>query len=235
MSDIAIVVGATGLVGRQLVSELSERYAQVVCVVRHAPDKPCHNVVYETLNDFSDLPQCICELSTRYDLDGSDAFSTLGTTQKDAGSKHRFHEVDYGFNSAFALACQQAGSTRLFLLSSLGADSSSKTSFYLRTKGELEDAVAKLRYHDVFVFQPSLLLGEHAGRFAENMGQKLFGLVKGVVPKHAMYRPIEAERVAQAMAKTAHVVARKPELVTIKIRENGLKIIDNAAMLKMTS
>lgn len=235
MSDIAIVIGATGLVGRQLVTELAARYERVICIVRRAPHECADNVSYETLADFAQLPECIAELSTRYDVDGSDAFSTLGTTHKEAGSKQAFYAIDYGFNYAFALACQQVGSRRMFLLSSLGADASSKTSFYLRTKGELEDAVAKLRYQDVFVFQPSLLLGEHKGRFAENVGQKLFGLVKGFVPKHSMYRPIEAERVAQAMAKTAHVVERKPELVDIKTQKNGLKILSNAAMLKLTS
>lgn len=235
MSHIAIIVGATGLVGRQLVTELSRRYERVICIVRRVPDAQADNVVYEKLTDFAQLTTCIDTLSNTYDLADSDAFSTLGTTQKDAGSKQAFYDIDYGFNHAFALACQQAGSGRLFLLSSIGADAQSKISFYLRTKGELENAVAKLRFDDVFVFQPSLLLGEHQGRFAENVGQALFGLLKGLVPKHSMYRPIEAERVAEAIAKTAHFVVHKPEMIGMQIQENGLKIISNAAMLKLTS
>lgn len=258
MADVALVVGGTGLVGKYLVEALVSRYALVICIVRTVPqadvasplNKPSDvtenddtaqlkpvggTLVYKTLADFSALPECIENLATAYDLNESDAFSTLGTTLKDAGSKPNFHRIDYGLNYAFAVACQQAGCARFFLLSSMGASAHNKTSFYLRTKGELEEAVATLRFKSVYVFQPSLLLGQHEGRFAENVGQKLFGMVKGIVPKHSAFRPIEAERVAHAMALTAHVIERKPEMVQVKVQPNGLNRVSNAAMLKLFS
>ncbi|RYZ95993.1 MAG: hypothetical protein EOO68_17620 [Moraxellaceae bacterium] len=81
--------------------------------------------------------------------------------------------------------------------------------FYNKIKGELEQAVEQLRFERLSIFQPSLLLGEHQdARLAENLAQKAFSVIKPVLTQTWKYRPIEAERVAQAMCIAATLPAQ---------------------------
>lgn len=242
--NTALIIGATGLVGRHLANMLAARYSQVVAIVRNAPSQSADaNITYHELANFEHLADCLTALPDTYSFTEADAFSTLGTTQKDAGGKAAFAAVDYGYNVTFAKTAQALGVRRLFLLSSMGADSGSKTSFYLRIKGELEDAVAALGFEAVYVFQPSLLLGEHKGRLVENVGQRAFGLVKSLVPSTFSYRPIEAMRVAKAMvlvATDANMQAHNAEnnsKTSLKINHNNqanVRQVSNADMLRLT-
>lgn len=203
----AIIIGATGLVGTFLLKKLStnnnQSYQNIIAIVRKLPDTAYENVQYIQLSDFNELELCLTKLQSNYDLAHSDVFSCLGTTQKDAGSKRAFYQVDFGFNVVFTQTCQKLGATRLFLLSSTGANAHNKFSFYLKTKGELEQAVAQLNYESIYIFRPSLLLGKHEGRLLENLGQSAFSLVKNIYPSHASSRPIEAQRVAESMCLMA--------------------------------
>lgn len=246
---VAIVIGATGLVGSYLITELAadstwqERqqvthYQKIICIARRSPMIELNAVVYEVLEDFSQLATFLAELSTRHAFAHADVFSCLGTTHKDAGSKQKFYEVDFEYNHSFAQTCQELGASRLFLLSSISADSQS-SSFYLKTKGELEEAVCLLGFEAVYVFRPSLLIGKHKGRVLENIGQSAFGLVKSIYPKYSNSRPIEAERVAAAMCDTALYTTCEAEKVAfikkyISHQKNGMKVVNNTAMLKMT-
>ncbi len=91
-------------------------------------------------------------------LVANDAFCCIGTTIAEAGSQEVFREADLDAVLLFAEAARAAGATRFAVVSSVGASSSSKK-FYLRTKGEMEDAVTTLGFASVDIFQPSLLLG----------------------------------------------------------------------------
>lgn len=226
VAKVAVIIGATGLVGSYLLPLLTQYYQHVIVLARRQPKHIHANLHFYQVKDFTHLANSIANISTS--LMAADVFSCLGTTQKEAGSKVNFKTVDHDFNVAFAQACQQAGAKRLFLLSSAGANAHAH-SFYLKVKGELENSVAKLSYQQVYVFQPSLLLGEHLGRTLESLGQKLFRLVKPIVPKYANIRPIEAARVAQAMFITADHAANIQQKI-----QGQLRIINNTAMLKAT-
>jgi uncharacterized protein YbjT (DUF2867 family) len=72
-----------------------------------------------------------------------DAFCARGTTMKAAGSRAAFRRVDFDYIVAFARAALAAGARRFMLVSAIGANARS-TIFYLRVKGETEEAVAAL-------------------------------------------------------------------------------------------
>ena len=225
MQKTAIVIGATGLVGKHLVEKLisSGQYATIYQVVRKEPklDSATFNeIANQPLNqnrvknivvsDFAKLDEALNHL----DLKGADAFSTLGTTLKQAGSKEAFREIDFNSNLNFAALVKQRGATHYLLISATGADADSMI-FYNQVKGELEQAVEQLNFDRLSFFQPSLLIGEHQDqRLLEGIGQQIFNLAKRVVPETWAYRPIEAERVAKAMCivanmpKQQHLVAK---------------------------
>ena len=64
--------------------------------------------------------------------------------------------MDFDYTLAFARAALKAGVKRFVLNSSVGADPAAKN-FYLRVKGETEEAVAKLGFASLDILQPSLL------------------------------------------------------------------------------
>ncbi len=224
----AIVIGATGLIGKFLVPMLAESgaYRDIIVLTRRpagfGSTQGKTAITEQIVPDFNELGSVLAGL----DLKGCDAFSTLGTTLKQAGSKEAFEAIDYGLNVAFAEAVKQGGARRYFLVSAMGVSEQSLI-FYNRVKARLENTVSALAFDQTVIFQPSLLLGQHTdSRPAEALAQKAFQVLNRVLPATFGSRPIEAERVARSMM----LMATRPEQASAC----GTRIISNADMLKMT-
>jgi uncharacterized protein YbjT (DUF2867 family) len=131
-----------------------------------------------------------------------DVFCSIGTTMKKAGGKEAFRRVDYDLPLRLAKLAVSHGAKRMALVSSVGADGHSRN-FYLRTKGELEDALSALLAPTsaLHVFRPSLLLGDRTeSRPGEAIGVALSRGLSGLLfGRFRKYRPIEADHVARAM------------------------------------
>lgn len=195
----ALIAGATGLVGRELLRQLQGAPAwRRVQVLLRRPDAAIDALgskVHPRVVDFAALPAF-------EDID--DAFIALGTTIKVAGSAAAFRAVDFDAVLAVARAAKAAGATRLAVVSALGADAGSSV-FYNRVKGEMEQAVSALGYRVVVFARPSLLVGDrHAlgqpERRGEVWAERLLRPVMGLVPRGV--RPIRADRVAAALLQT---------------------------------
>jgi len=228
----AIVIGATGLVGRQLMHALaaSGHYDRIIAVTRRpeAYDDACIQPLL--VPDFSQLDAALATLN----LQGADAFSTLGTTLKQAGSKARFRQIDYGYTLTFARACLRQQATHFLLLSAAGASAQSMV-FYNKIKGDIEQDIGALLFDRISIFQPSLLLGEHNDeRFGEHLAQTAFGWVKPLIPATFALRPIEADRVAQAMCQVAMTASQTPDTVARPTLALPARVYSNADMLKLT-
>jgi len=235
---IAIVIGGSGLVGRQLLMQLvsSGHYQTVYAVVRKAFDLPMTSsklslksssqkthLQWLEVPDFSQMKSVL----EKIDLANADAFSALGSTLKQAGSKAAFYQIDHDYNLVFAQVTHQQGARHLLLVSAMGADASSII-YYNRVKGELESDVQKVGFEQVSIFRPSLLIGARSqeARLAEGFAQKLFTMSQSVLPATFSSRPIEAGRVALAMWQ----VAQKPqEQATAQVQ-----IYSNQKMLRTT-
>lgn len=234
MQRTALIIGATGLVGKNLLTQLASLYQKVIIIARSQPKGLNESMHFYQLKDFSQM----AELMSRISLDNqTDAFSCLGSTIKQAGSEETFRQIDYDYNLEFARLCQQQGVKHFFLLSSMGADKDSRF-FYNRVKGELEQALIALNFAQLAIFRPSLLIGKHDNRLLENLAQRAFGVIKPIIPKQLGVRPIEAERVAMAMALTAnhwHIMDVYASATEQHNKLPKVQIISNADMLAMTS
>ncbi len=195
----ALLFGATGLVGHHLLEFLllHGAYARVHTFGRR-PMAMTHPKLVHHVVDF-DNPAYFKAL-----LKGDDLFLCMGTTRARAGSKEAFYKVDFTYNFQAAQAAASNGVNQLLLVSSVGADSES-VFFYSRVKGELEEAVKKLPFWAIHIFQPSVLLGQrNENRWGEEiagkLGKVIDGLTGGMLKK---YRPIEADVVAKAMVSAA--------------------------------
>ncbi len=230
MKRKAIVIGATGLVGKKLISQLNIMYDSLIIIARKPPKHMSAQMQFYQLGDFNNLEETLANISIGPD---TDAFSCLGTTKKQAGSDEAFKQIDYDYNLNFAKACYQKGVQRFFILSALGADTKSRF-FYNRVKGNLEKSLAEIGFNELVIFQPSLLLGKHKGRLLENTAQSTYKLISPLVPKTMPARPIEAERVAAAMAMTAQNIYERHRVSGIENIRNKVTVIDNKQMLAMT-
>ena len=195
MNLTANVIGATGLVGKQLLQLLLNdvNFKKVRIFVRRDSGVQ-HPKLEQQIVDFSN------KKSWKEHLTGDVLFSTLGTTLKQAGSKENEYEVDYTYNYNFADAAKSNGIKHFILISSVGANSSSKV-FYTRMKGELDDAVAKLEFKNLAILRPSSLTGDRAEkRLMETISIPLANFITKFIFKK--YRPIEDRIVATAMINT---------------------------------
>lgn len=193
----AIILGATGLTGSQLLDLLlqDERFEKVKILVRRTVGFT-HPKLEEHMVDF-DQPPYWQALVT-----GDVLFSALGTTIKKAGSQEAQHEVDYTYQYEVANAAARNGVPIYVLVSSSGANENSPF-FYMRTKGELDRDVQGLHFHRINIVRPGFLDGTRKeSRKTEGIGLqaiKLFnswGLFKN-------YRPIPARQLAQVMIELA--------------------------------
>lgn len=187
----AIVIGASGLVGGHLLSQLinDSAFSKITIFVRRL--LPINNPkLIQTVFDFNTY-------STSLNLECDVIFCCLGTTIKKAGSKEAFRKVDYDAPLFFAKEAKKSNVTCFCLVSSMGADSNSSI-FYSKVKGELEDEIAKLSFQSSGMFRPSLLLGERSEfRIGENLGKYLMLAFDFIIP--AKYKAIEASKVAKSM------------------------------------
>jgi len=195
-SRTAVLAGATGLVGRELLSLLlsSENYGIVHVLVRRTPsDIEASTKLKIHQVDFARLPATFPRVD--------DVFIALGTTIKIAGSEAAFRQVDFDYVVNVARSARAAGATRLAVVSALGADATSRI-FYNRVKGEMEIAIAELAYESVVIAQPSMLLGDRSAlgqppRGGELWTARLLGPLGWIVPRGV--RPIAARDVASAL------------------------------------
>ncbi len=196
MNQSAIIIGATGLVGKNLLHQiLEDSRFDVVKVFARRSTGIANPKLIETITDFDHL-DIIQEKIT-----GNVLFSCLGTTLKKAGSKADQYKIDYDYQYQFAQLAKQNKVDTHVLISSSGASSKSMV-FYSRMKGELEEAIIKLNFDRQIIVQPSVLEGEREeNRVGEKWGAKLINILGKVFNGLKKYRSIKGSEVAKAMLK----------------------------------
>lgn len=199
----ALVIGATGATGRELVNLLinDEDFDQVSIFVRKAPELEHEKLKIHTI-DFN-------EIKKHKDLiKGDILFSALGTTKKEAGGKQRQYIIDYTYQYEFAKIAAENGVDQLSLVSSIGANPKSFM-FYPKMKGELESDVKKLKFKKIDIFQPPILIRQpeiirKGEKTAISIIQKLnkLGILKS-------QQPLMVSNLAERMVKTAKTTSKE--------------------------
>jgi uncharacterized protein YbjT (DUF2867 family) len=203
---VAVVAGATGLVGQALVRQLATDpgWREVRALVRRPPRPELEAPRVVTVQvDYTRLdpppPWAAAD----------QVFSALGTTMRQAGSETAFREVDFDYPLALARAALAQGTRHFLLVSAVGASPTSRI-FYNRVKGEVEAAIGALGFRSVTIARPSLLLGDRKERRPGEQIGKVLGLF--APPR---WKPVAAESVARAL-----VDAAKRDLPGVRVLEN---------------
>ena len=190
-----LLVGATGLVGREVLrlALAHSGVARVVAPTRRA--LPANPRLFNPVLDFDQLP----EQAPWWAVDS--VVCALGTTMALAGSQAAFRKVDLELPLQVARLCLSKGATSFALNSALGADVASKV-FYSRTKGELEQALGKMGFSSLTFVRPGLLDGDRQeSRPAERAGIWVSRVLAPLLPRR--YRVVPAERVAHHLLESA--------------------------------
>lgn len=194
----ALVVGATGLVGKELVHQLCAHphYERVIALVRRPLDIKYPNLEQRLFNfDAPDMQL----------VEGDDFYCALGTTLKKAGSLAAQRRIDVEYPLEMGKLARQKGVKRYLLVSAIGANAQSGNA-YLKMKGDLEEGLAALEFPLLVAARPSFLLGERAEfRLGERIGigiaQAVGPLMRGPLLK---YKGIEGAQVAKALIGAAN-------------------------------
>jgi len=197
MNKTAIVFGATGLVGSELLYHLIKdiRYRAVKVFTRRELHiehiKVIEKIVeVEKVEDYNDF------------IKGDDLFICLGTTRCKAGSIKRMEAIDRYLPVKIARAALGNGVKNMAVVSSIGADPESRN-YYYRIKGQMENDLQSLEFNRKVIVRPSILLGKRNEiRLLESVGKALvrgFGFL--LRSKKRKYRGIRASDVALAMLK----------------------------------
>lgn len=214
MGQIANVIGASGLVGHELLVQLLDHpeFEKVRIFVRRATGID-HPKLEEQIIDFDQTE------SWKPLVKGDVLFSTLGTTIKTAKTKENQYRVDFTYQYEFAKAASENGVPAYLLVSSMGANPKSSV-FYSRIKGELEDAVAKLPFQKLFIIRPSILDGD---RKEKRAGEKVGLILSRFLTKFILkvYRPTPVDLLASKMIRLS--LEKVPGIRTI----GGLELFQN--------
>jgi uncharacterized protein YbjT (DUF2867 family) len=204
----ALIIGATGATGKDLVNVLLQDafYSEILIFVRRSSGI-VHSKLKEIITDFDKLEE-VADF-----INGDVLFSCLGTTLKAAGSKDKQWHIDFEIPLQFAEIAKRNGVSRMVLLSSYGASATSKV-FYSQLKGKLEDAIAKLGFDSYIVFRPGLLERKDTDRAGERISAGLLNLLNrlGLARK---FRPMPTDILAEKLAKAPTIFSNGQHVIEL--------------------
>ena len=211
----AIILGATGLTGGELLNRLlkDERYEKVKLFSRSTIGLK-NDKIEEHLIDMFELEKYA------EDFKADEVFCCIGTTQAKTPDDETYHKIDYGIPVAAAKLAKENGIDRFLVVSALGADVKSRF-FYNRTKGEMERDVLAQNIPETYIFQPSLIAGKREEkRPFEAAWKKVMSVVNHLlVGPLKKYKSIHAGIIADAMVYVANNKYVTTRLESDEIRE----------------
>ncbi len=192
------MLGATGAVGREVVRALQAggTFASLTLLGRRSADHLKGDRTTQEVVDVFDISSYREQLAGR-----NAAVCTFGVGQPSKMSREEFLRIDKAPVLSFARACKEAGVEHFELLGSVGSSSGSR-SFYLRTKGELEDELVALGFRRLSIFRPSMILTpENRYGLSQALTLAVWPRLKPILAGPLRkYRGVRVERLGAAIA-----------------------------------
>ena len=191
----ALVFGASGLVGSQLVNLLikSSDFSKIKLFVR-SPIKLDSSKVQVIQTDFHNLSNYI------NDIKGDDCFFCIGTTKKNSPDKNEYKRIEFEIPKEIG-QISKLNLVKSFSFVSSGYANPKHSGDYLRYKGLVEEELKRLQFDKLGILRPSFLIGERKeNRIGEKIGILIFKILSPIFigPLKKM-KPIQANIVAKAM------------------------------------
>jgi len=195
MGKKAIITGATGMIGSELLDLLlaGNAYDEIMIIVRKKLNMT-HKKLTQLVVDFDQLEHHESSIT------GDVIFSCLGTTKSKTPDSKTYYKIDHDYPLQLAKMAQKNGVKQFHIVSSVGANPNSGT-FYIKLKGETERDISALDLQSVYMYEPSMLTGRKQGkRFAEMFFEGLFKIANPLLTgKWKKYRSVSGATVARTM------------------------------------
>jgi uncharacterized protein YbjT (DUF2867 family) len=215
MAKTAIILGATGATGKELLNLLLDdnRYSRIKLFSRSAWGKS-HPKVEEYITDLFKLEEHAAAFTAH------EVFCCIGTTKAKTPNKDVYHKIDYGIPVTAAKLAKQNGTGTFIVVSAIGSNPKSSV-FYVRTKGEMERDVLAQNLPKTHLLQPSLIVAQRPdNRVAEKIFTGLWAVLNPLfMGRLAKYRSIKAADIAKAMVKLANTNYRETIIPSDKIQQ----------------
>ena len=204
----SLIAGSTGFLGSKILNHLYKEDQKIYCLSRRKSEINSINIEdiiidFDAINNLS-LPKIDhVYLCLGHELR---AWELMSMPDREKGP---FYKVDYEYTLSIAKKAEEVGATSISLVSAVGANKNSN-SFYLKTKGDLEEEIKKLRFKTINIFQPGHLAGRinwqrkksepRLDVFAFEIGSLFFDpfLVSGL----QKFRSINADKLANFIVKS---------------------------------
>jgi len=208
MTKTAIILGATGATGKELLALLlkDDRYGTIKLFSRSAVGIQNPKIEEHIVNLF--------ELDKHAGIFTADeVFCCIGTTKAQTPDKQTYFDIEYGIPTTAAKLAKANGIPTFIGISALGSNANSRI-FYVRNKGLMQDTVLKQQIPKTHILQPSLIVARHRrdSRIAETFFTGLMALLNPLLfGGMAKYKSIKAADIAQAMLWLAN--AQYPDVI----------------------
>ena len=196
----ALLFGASGLVGGQLLNQLisNNNYSKIKVFVRSVLQMSNPKIeIIET--DFNNLA------NHKEDIKGDDCFFCIGTTKQNSPDKNEYRRVELDVPKDIAQIAK-SNSVNSFVFVSSGYADPNSSGDYLKFKGLVEEELKRLSFNKLGIMRPSFLIGDRKEkRVGEKLGIFVFKLLSPLFlgPLKKM-KPIHSEKVAKAMIKISN-------------------------------
>ncbi|MES2680815.1 MAG: NAD(P)H-binding protein [Bacteroidota bacterium] len=202
----AILFGATGFVGSNLLDELLNHadYGEVIVVVRKNL-KTTHPKLEILIGDFQSLPQL------KEKIVADEIFIALGTTKKNTPDVKEYYQVDHDYPVLAARIAKGNGATSVFVVTAVGANTDSGVA-YIKTKGEVERDIIALGFQHTHIFRPSMIMGtREEKRLLEKALITIWSIVNVLLVGKLLnkYKGIAGKNIARAMINSASNQTKK--------------------------
>ena len=211
MTQTAILLGATGLVGSKLLDNLlnDDAYSTVKVFTRRDIGVTHAKLEQIKLNLFN-----LENFESQFT--GDVVFCCIGTTKAKTPDKTEYKKIDCGIPLDAAKLAGKLDIPKFLVISAMGANHKSSI-FYNRVKGEMERAVDFYHNDESYFFRPALISGQRKeSRLWEKFGQTVFSIINPILPKN--YKSIRATTIAEAMLKVSKEGYKKSKIPSGEIR-----------------
>jgi hypothetical protein len=192
----AAIIGYSGQIGEILTQTLADSINCETLYLIGRKKPSCESKKIEFIKtDFSESSIDKIKLEQLTSL-----FICIGTTKKKTPKKDEYFFVDYSIPVRVAEQLKKYDCKNVFVVSALGADSSS-SNFYLNTKGKMEEKIISLNFDVCGIARPSLLLGTRKEfRLGELIAKYIFKIINPLLTGSLKkYKGIEASQVVKSL------------------------------------
>ena len=218
MSKKILIVGASGLVGGEILENLKTTNNELILLCRKK--LLCENSFNQIIIDFKDIGS----LDTNINID--EIYIAIGQKLNlseliyiKKNKKESFINVDFNYIKKVAKFARNCGANSIGLISAVGANTKSFNT-YLKVKGDVENEIKLMGYEKIIIAHPSHLLGERPNeeiptnvKLFEKITNFFGFLMIGPLQK---FRNVEARKVAKAIISKMNSVEEGTHYIDYK-------------------